>query len=427
MAIDALTGFKAFVFDGVKSTDYGVQIYGEGVFNAPERAVEYVKVPGRNGSIVLDQGYYENIEVTYPANIIARNTQDFADAIASFRNALCSRKGYCRLSDDYHPGEYRMAVYSNGLEVDEKALRTGEFEITFNCQPQRYLLSGEAPISVDSGDTIYNPTPHASNPLIAVEGPGRIELGDQPIQINDVVVGTVRVSDKITLQNQDLVRTWNINDSKYNPGDLVTIDGLTLKSTFTITNSAIFLDSKNDRTMGIEYYNSPDTDATLTYNKSGKTATFGVTIAPFTLTIGQDLSKTYKVRSTVIVDNGSSWQSQRLTLTYSFSYTNGVLNVSADMMIHNINGALSIAAPREACTITLGAIVGESTLSTLTDTIYLDCEIGDAYVIKDGEYVSLNSTTQFGSDLPQLKPGENVITFDDTITSLSITPRWWIL
>ena len=427
MAIDALTGFKAFVFDGVKSTDYGVQIYGEGVFNAPERAVEYVKVPGRNGSIVLDQGYYENIEVTYPANIIARNTQDFADAIASFRNALCSRKGYCRLTDDYHPGEYRMAVYSNGLEVDEKALRTGEFEITFNCQPQRYLLSGEAPISVDSGDTIYNPTPHASNPLIAVEGPGRINLGDQPIQINDVVVGTVNVSDKITLQNQSLDRTWDINESKYNSGDLVTIPSLTMRMTFTITNNAVFLDTKNDRTMGIEYYNTVDSDATLSYNKSGKVATYGVTLPSFTLTIGQSFSRIYRVRATVIVEGASKWQSNRMYLEYSVNYANGVLKIYADRLIFNVSGVVSEAAPRESCTISLGAIVGESTLSTLTDTIYLDCEIGDAYVLKNGEYVSLNSTVEFGSDLPVLPSGETEVTYEDTITALSITPRWWIL
>ena len=419
---------NSFTFGNINTKDFGVVVEGYGNYTAPKRAVEMVTVPGRNGSIAIDQGRYEDGEASFTVVIRGKTQYEFAKKVSDFRNAIISQLGFQRLTEEYQPDEYRLAMYSGGLEDDPEFIgRAGKFDVKFVCKPQRYLLSGEDEVTIDSGDTIYNPTPHASSPLIAVEGPGRIELGDQPIQINDVVVGTVRVSDKITLQNQDLVRTWNINDSKYNPGDLVTIDGLTLKSTFTITNSAIFLDSKNDRTMGIEYYNSPDTDATLTYNKSGKTATFGVTIAPFTLTIGQDLSKTYKVRSTVIVDNGDRWQSQRLTSTYSFSYTNGVLTVSADTMIFNTNGALSIAAPREVSTITLGDIVGESTLSTLTDTIYLDCEIGDAYVIKDGEYVSLNSTTQFGSDLPQLKPGENVITFDDTITSLSITPRWWIL
>lgn len=420
--------FNTLEFDGINSLEQGVFITGESVYNAPERDVESIEIAGRSGDYLLDRGRWKNIDVTYTCGCFGEDQDEFAKKIRNFRNLLASRYGYHRLVDSYNPEEYRLGVFKNPVDVDSQSMkRAGEFDVTFNCKPQRYLMSGETEQVVTNGEKLYNPTPFASRPLIAVEGPGRIELGDQPIHINDAVVGTVNVSDKITLQNQDLVRTWNINDSKYNPGDLVTIDGLTLKSTFTITNSAIFLDSKNDRTMGIEYYNSPDTDATLTYNKSGKTATFGVTIAPFTLTIGQDLSKTYKVRSTVIVDNGDRWQSQRLTSTYSFSYTNGVLTVSADTMIFNTNGALSIAAPREASTITLGAIVGESTLSTLTDTIYLDCEIGDAYVLKNGEYVSLNSTVEFGSDLPVLPSGETEVTYEDTITALSITPRWWIL
>lgn len=148
MAITPLTGFKAFTFDGETSTDYGVQILGEGVFNAPEREVEMINIPGRNGAFALDKGRFENIDVKYPANIIADSTADFAEAVSDLRNFLCSRKGYCRLTDDYHPDEYRMAVYREGLEVDERVLRAGDFDIVFDCMPQRFLTSGEDPITI---------------------------------------------------------------------------------------------------------------------------------------------------------------------------------------------------------------------------------------------------------------------------------------
>ena len=149
---------KKLTFDGESSADYGVQILGEGVFNAPEREVEMISIPGRNGAFALDKGRFENIPVTYPASLIANNTEDFADAISNFRNMLCSRKGYVRLTDDYHPDEYRLAVYKSGLDVDERVLRAGEFEIEFDCMPQRWLLSGEEKITVADGDTVTNPT-----------------------------------------------------------------------------------------------------------------------------------------------------------------------------------------------------------------------------------------------------------------------------
>ena len=69
--------FNSLKFGGVDSADYGIYITGEAVYNAPVRAVEMVKVPGRNGAVAMDQGYWENIEVTYPAGV-------FGDAETNF-------------------------------------------------------------------------------------------------------------------------------------------------------------------------------------------------------------------------------------------------------------------------------------------------------------------------------------------------------
>ena len=126
--------FKALSFDNVSSRSYGVYITGEAVYNAPEREVEMISIPGRNGQFALDMGRFENIEVTYPAGIFANTEADFARAISDFRNFLCSRKGYVRLTDEYNPNEYRMAIYKSGLEVEPAQLKAGEFEIIFDCK-----------------------------------------------------------------------------------------------------------------------------------------------------------------------------------------------------------------------------------------------------------------------------------------------------
>ena len=152
----AVTGamYKSLSFDNTSSRSYGVYITGEAVYNAPERAVEMISIPGRNGAFALDKGRFENIEVSYPAGIFADNEADFAQAVSDFRNFLCSKKGYCRLSDEYNPSEYRMAVYKSGLEVDPAQLRAGEFTITFDCKPQRWLTSGEVAVDIGTwGDT----------------------------------------------------------------------------------------------------------------------------------------------------------------------------------------------------------------------------------------------------------------------------------
>lgn len=67
----------------------------------------------------------------------------------------------------------------------------------------------------------------------------------------------------------------------------------------------------------------------------------------------------------------------------------------------------------------------ESTASKLGSPTYIDCDLGEAYMIRDGKYVGLNSYIDLGSDLPTLAPGKNAIFYDNTITQLKIVPRWW--
>lgn len=149
--------YKSLIFDGEDSRDYGVYITGQAVFNAPEREVEMITIPARNGLFALDQGRFENIEVTYPAGIFADTEADFAQAISDFRNALCSKRGYCRLTDDYNTDEYRMAIYKSGLEVSPAQLKAGEFDITFECKPQRFLTSGEETTTMPGKNLIPYP------------------------------------------------------------------------------------------------------------------------------------------------------------------------------------------------------------------------------------------------------------------------------
>ena len=144
MAID-----NSITFGGINSADFGIYISGEGVFNAPQRDVEMISVPGRNGAIALDRGRFQNIEVTYPAFNYEADYDKFQQQLSDFRNAICAQKGYNRLSDTFHPDEYRMATYLSGLEVKPIKYNTAsEFNIVFNCKPQRYLTSGEEEIDV---------------------------------------------------------------------------------------------------------------------------------------------------------------------------------------------------------------------------------------------------------------------------------------
>ena len=133
------------IFGNVNSNDHFVFITGSGTFSAPQRDVEYVSVPGRNGDLVIDNGKWNNIRVTYPASI----PDDFEENMSAFRAKICKLKGYQKLEDSYHPDEYRLGVFADGLEPrTTQRNRGGTFDISFNCKPQRFLKSGDEPIQI---------------------------------------------------------------------------------------------------------------------------------------------------------------------------------------------------------------------------------------------------------------------------------------
>ena len=173
---------KQLFFNGVGSAAMGMTITGSGTFNAPERDLEIVSIPGRNGDLVIDRGRYKNIQVTYPVSI-CENFAAYAEAARSWLLYPC---GYCRLEDDYDPDHFRMALYKGPLSFTPGFLnQTGEASIAFDCKPQRFLKAGEREITLNGAALLRNPTGFPALPLITVygSGTGQLQVGDYAIQV----------------------------------------------------------------------------------------------------------------------------------------------------------------------------------------------------------------------------------------------------
>ena len=419
MAITPLTGFKAFTFGGQKSTDYGVQILGEGVFNAPEREVEMITIPGRSGQLAMDKGRFENIEVTYPANIIADSTADFADAVSDLRNMLCSQKGYVRLSDDYHPNEYRLAVYKEGLEVEESVLKAGEFDIVFDCKPQRYLTSGETAIEVDSGDVITNPTLFDASPLLEIAGTGWIDINGKEIYLDDDVVGDAVIVNQSHIYGNYYGVTWTHNAVA---GDHIDLEGAIF--TFVIKR-------KNESDYFTSYVVSNVTGAlgllptATSQDGSIVEVTASLDAQPTVYSFGTPSSNTLRFDLDVATNGGDTGH-YRVEVTTSYD-GNRELEIRANISA-SPNNAFYIDDPQIALN-GFPSLVLHSSAATYGNPTYIDCELGEAYAIEqigDADYYKpLNDYIALGANLPALKPGSNTITFANTIVSLKIVPRWW--
>lgn len=153
-----------FSYDNRKSTDFGVGLSGISVWNAPARRGEVISIPGANGNIWYDGSAFQNAIIQYPCWI----AEGFDPRVDVFRDFL-ARHGddYYRLADSYHPDEYRMARYAGPFEAEPGTRNlTGRFDVSFSCDPRRFLLSGE--IEEPLSGSITNPTRFIAYPIIRI-------------------------------------------------------------------------------------------------------------------------------------------------------------------------------------------------------------------------------------------------------------------
>ena len=133
-------GGSSLVFNGVDlGKECNMFVLGKGAFGAPSRDVAQIHIPGRNGDILIDNGGWNNVDVTYPSCCILSN---FRENIAKLKSYLLANPGYHELIDPYNPDEVRYAEFRGPFTPEaftSKGNNAGMFDLTFNCKPQRFL------------------------------------------------------------------------------------------------------------------------------------------------------------------------------------------------------------------------------------------------------------------------------------------------
>lgn len=179
-----------FIFNGRSSLDFFAIIDGNKTFGSAERDIEVFEVPGRNGSLTIDNGRFREKLIQYEGFIV-KNFDDNAEAL---RNFLAKDSEPHRLEDTIHPEEFRTAIYSGPFDPKVFMLESGSFTISFRARPERWLKSGEISISMTGGTplVLMNPSFFTAKPLITVtSGTGAINVGNEIITVTQNAGGLV--------------------------------------------------------------------------------------------------------------------------------------------------------------------------------------------------------------------------------------------
>lgn len=190
-------------FNNITSSSLGVEVETFPDYVAPEKEYQVTHVPGRNGDLVVDTKTFQNVPRPYEVSVATRNSETFTQKMNAIAEWLHSASGYARLEDTYEPDYYRMAYYSESVSFENLFNEAGKATLNFICKPQRYLKSGETPVTFTEEGTIQNGTRFSSSPVLKVttdNTQGSVSIGNHTIAIK-AGAGTDQITIDCELQD----------------------------------------------------------------------------------------------------------------------------------------------------------------------------------------------------------------------------------
>jgi len=167
---------KSFTYNGVSSYNLGLRIESKNVFSAPAYETKFQSIPGRDGDLILPNGRYPNVQVTYSVFLPAKTPAELQEKITAVKAWLYTEPDqYHELRDTYDAGTFRRAVINNALDIEDQFNKIGVFTVSFSCLPFKYLDSGQTAVTISNGGgtvPLINPTVFTSKPLLRINGSG---------------------------------------------------------------------------------------------------------------------------------------------------------------------------------------------------------------------------------------------------------------
>lgn len=193
------------LFNGRSSTDFEMIVTEYPVLSRGVRRGDSYQIAGRNGTQIREDNTFENYIMTYKVGFPEGQIGPSATT-AEIAKWLLGSRGYCRLEDSFEPDFYRLARYAGPLNISQLLDKYGTAPLTFDCQPERYLKTGEKAVTalesvpplMAASFELSNPTGQIARPLIRITGQGELQFAVD-------AVGYERVAVRVLLETKNTV------------------------------------------------------------------------------------------------------------------------------------------------------------------------------------------------------------------------------
>lgn len=190
----------------------------------PERDVEVIEIPGRNGSLLIDNKKYHDVEMTYTIVFYPgpAGYQSVVSRVKEFIDFLKRLVGYFRFRDSDFSGEFYEARLSGDLIPTFSPERgMAKMQLTFIRKPQRFLISGEQVFSGSKQSTevvttsLSNSGSETTRPLFQIYGAGTFKVNNQTITISSAEEYTMIDSEMMECYKGSVSKNGQVTFSNY--------------------------------------------------------------------------------------------------------------------------------------------------------------------------------------------------------------------
>lgn len=197
-----------FKYSGEDSRDYGIFLRNPPAMQKAARRVEFVDVPGRDGTLTIYDGGREDVETELECYLANLDGMDAALKWLEGAGDLIISSDATRL--------YR-ATFAEREELHRivRGMSAHEFDVPVRLGPYRYRVLESAAADdwtrTTSGETITNPGTAASRPKITIAGSGNVTLtiGTQQMDFEGLTDGIVVDSERMDCMSLDETELLN--------------------------------------------------------------------------------------------------------------------------------------------------------------------------------------------------------------------------
>ena len=194
-----------FIYDNKNSKDFNIKIKSINNLSSPQRSIEKILVPGRNGELILDNGNFENFILTIECYLNC-SSEDKNAISKEIKKWLQSDFSYKKLTLSNDVEFYYEAYCDTKLDFEYVSSNFESFLISFSCKPYKKEINEDI-ITITESINIYN-NYMPSNPLIKVVG-----SGDVTININNQKLILKGLEDEIEIDCESMNAYKKVNDN----------------------------------------------------------------------------------------------------------------------------------------------------------------------------------------------------------------------